>query len=60
MQRLTEEQLAAKSETFRRFYASLWDSDLREGPQIDTSTLATLQDDERAEAENIRIGMIEG
>lgn len=43
---LTEEQLSFKSEAFRRFYASLQDSDPRDGPQVDIEALRSLHGDE--------------
>ena len=56
---LTEEQLSFKSEAFRRFYASLQDSDPRDGPQVDIEALRSLHGDEGGEAESLLIGMIE-
>ena len=47
---LTEEQLSFKSEAFRRFYASLQDSDPRDGPQVDIEALRSLHGDEGGEA----------
>jgi HEAT repeat protein len=56
---LSEEQLAGKSDPFRKFHASLQDADPRDGLQIDTEALKSLSGAEFLEAEEILMGMIE-
>lgn len=57
---LSEEQLAGKSDAFRKFHAPLQDADPRDGLQIDIEALKSLSGAEFLEAEEILLGMIEG